>query len=122
MKTEVDQALGNVSGFYSILRLQTIAEHDLVHRSRFVRQVVDAFKLLANVVGVEHCVFGSLTQAVGTVGEDIGQRTHEHTEVAVEGAHATNGFWAVVLEPKFAIWTSCEYRARQEWLEKFLAR
>ena len=72
-------------------------------RRRLVGQLVDAFKLFADVVGVEHGVFGGLAQAVGAIGQDVGQRADEHAEVAVEHAHAADGLRAVVVEAERAV-------------------
>src|SRR3954462_11800454 len=92
-----------------------------MHRSGFVRQLVNAFKLFANVVRVEHRVFSGLAQAIWTIGEDVSQRAHEHAEVAIEGAHPSDGMRAVVLKSKLAVWTRSQHRSGEEWLQDFLA-
>ena len=71
--------------------------------ARLVRQVEDAFQLGADVVGVQHGVFGGLAQAVGAVGQDVRQRADEHAEVAVEHAHAAHGLRTVVVEAERAV-------------------
>src|SRR5690348_13771909 len=112
MKAVVDEALGDVSGPDAVLRLQAVAEDYFVHRSRLVWQLVDAFELLANVIGVQDSVFCGLAQTVRTVGKNVGKSAHKHAEVAVKGAHATNRLRAVVLEAELAVCTRRKHRRR----------
>src|SRR4051794_38574518 len=121
MEAVINEALGDVARLHPVLCLQPIAEYHLVHRSGLVRQLVNAFELLANVIGVEHRVFGGLAQAIWTIGEDVRQRAHEHTEVAIEGAHASDRMRAVVLKSELAVWTRNQYRSWEEWLQDSLA-
>ena len=101
---------------------QLVAEDHLVHARRLVRQVVVRLQLLADVIGVEHGVFGGLPQAVGTVGHDVGQRAHQHAEVAVEHAHPADGLRAVVFKAAAAPFgRSIDHRHRQKRLQDLLA-
>ena len=100
--------------------MQFVAEDDFVHGGRRVGQVVNAFQSLADVVGVEHGVFGGLAQAVGAVGQDVGERADEHSEVAVEGAHASYGLRTVVFEAQRAVWLGDDDGRGQKRLENFL--
>ena len=88
--------------FTPLRRLPLVAEDHLVHRRGLVGQLVEVFELVADVVGVEHRVFGGLAQAVGAVGQDVGQRADEHARVAVEGAHAADGLRPVVVPAQLA--------------------
>src|SRR5438445_6563094 len=117
MEAIVDQALGDVAGLYAVLCLQPIAEDHFVHRSGFVRQLVNSFELLANVVRVEHRVLGGLAQPIWTIGEDVGQRAYEHAEVAVEGADASDRMRTAVLKSKLAIRPRSQHRSGQKWLQ-----
>ena len=121
MESVIDQALGEVHGLDAILRLQFVAEDDFMHGRRRVRQVVNAFQSLADVIRVEHRVFRSLPQAVRTVGEDVGQRADEHSEVSVKGAHAADGVRAVVVEAERAVGAGDDDRCGKERLEDFFA-
>ena len=89
---------------------------------RLVGQLVIAFELLADVVGVEHRVFGGLAQAVRAVGEDIGQGADEHAEVAVEHADAANGLRPVVVEAERAVGVLRDDGRGKKWLQDFFAR
>ena len=111
----VDEALGDVAGLDTPCLLLLIAEDDLVHRWRLVRQFVVAFELFADVVGVEHGVFGGLAQAVRAVREDVGEGADEHAEVAVEHAYAADRVRAVVVEAERAVGIFADDRA---WAEK----
>ena len=68
-------------------------------RGRGIGQIVNAFEILANVVRIQHGVFGGLPQAVGAVRQNVGQRADEHAEVAVESAHPSDGLRPVIFEP-----------------------
>jgi hypothetical protein len=60
----VDEALGDVAGLDAFGGLALVAEDNLVHGGGLVGELVEVFKLGADVVGVEDGVFGGLAQAV----------------------------------------------------------
>ena len=91
MEAIVDQPFGDVAGLDTLLRLPAIAEDHLVQRGRAVGQLVHILKVLADVVSVQHRVFGGLPQAVRAIGHDVSQGADEHAEVAVEHAHPADG-------------------------------
>src|SRR5437660_6094781 len=122
MESVINQALGDIHRTHAFLRLHLVAENDFMHGWRRVRQVVGAFKALANIVRVEDGVFGGLAQSVGTVGLNIGERTHEHPEVAVKGTNTPDRMRAVVLKAERAIGMCDDHRLRQEWLDDLLDR
>src|SRR6267143_981232 len=97
-----------------------MAEDDLVHRRRLERQLVNIFKLFADVVSVEHRVFGGLAQDVAHISHDVGERANVHAEVSVESLYAANRLGSVVIQAEFAILLE-QQRDRQEWLEMLLA-
>lgn len=97
MKAVIDQALGNVAGLHAFRCLALVAENYFVHRRRLVWQFVEVFKSPADVVRIEHRVFGRLPETVGTVGEDVRKRANEHPGIPIESAHAADGVWAVEL-------------------------
>src|SRR5580765_3523031 len=98
MKAVVDQPFGDVSGPDAVLRLQPVAKDNLMHRPGLVGQFVDAVELFTNVVRIQDSIFRRLPQTIRTIGEYVGKSTDEHAEVAVEGAHASDRLWPVVLE------------------------
>src|SRR5262252_460890 len=98
MESVVDEPLGDIHRAYAFFRLQLVAEDDLVHAGRVVREIVGAFESFANVVGVENRVFSGLAKAFGSVGLNIGESTDEHPEVPVVGTHAADGMRTVVFE------------------------
>ena len=83
--------------------LHFVAEDHFVHGRRGIGQIVSAFESFADVVGVEHGIFRGLAQAVGTVRLNVGQRANEHSEVSVEGAHASHRLRTVVVEAERAV-------------------
>ena len=89
VKAVVDEPLGDIHGVHAILFLAIIAEDDFVHGRRSVGKVEYAFQVLADVIRVQHGVFGGLTKA-GTVGEDVGEGAHQHSEISAKGAHAAD--------------------------------
>ncbi len=103
-------------------RLHFVAEDDFVHGWRGIGQIVNAFQPFADVVGVEHGIFRSLPQAVGTIRLDVSQRANEHSEVTVEGTHAPHGLRTVIVKTKGSIGFRGQDRRGQEWFECFLDR
>src|SRR5579871_2229472 len=93
-----------------------------MHARRVVGKIVGALKSLADVVGIEHGVFGGLAKAVRAVGLNVGQGSDEHSEVPVESANPSDGVWAVVFETKRAVFVRNDHRFREEGLENFLDR
>ena len=119
MEAVIDEALGDVAGAHAEFGLAIVAEHHLVHVGRSVGQIEVRLELLADVDGVEHRVHGGVAQARAAVRQDVGQRAHQHAEVAVEGAHAADGVLAPVIEGPFLA-GALEARHGQERLEGLL--
>ena len=117
MEAVIDQPLGDVAGAHALLRLAVVAEHHLVHVGRFVRQVVIGLQHLADVVGVEHRIHGGVAQAVAAVRQDVGQRAHQHAEVAVERAHLADGSAAGCNRRPSCLAGAFQARDRQERLQ-----
>src|SRR5580700_692808 len=101
MKAVVDEALGDIHGVDAVAFLRGIAEDHFVHGRTRVRKIVDAFEIFADVVGVEHRIFGGLANA-GPVGEDVSQGANEHAKIAAEGFNAADGFLALEIESEAA--------------------
>src|SRR5215470_3310279 len=121
MKPVVNQPLGDIAGLHALLRLNAITEDHFVHGSALVRQVVILFQLFADVVGVEHSVFRGLAKAIGTVGHNVGERTHVHAEIAIEHPHTTDRLRTVIVETEYAVLSFNNNRLRQEGFQNFLA-
>src|ERR1700722_3001750 len=120
MESVVDQALRQVHGLDTFFRLQLVAENDFMHGRRVVGQIVSAFEPFADVVRVEHGIFGGLTQSVGTIGKNVSQGANEHSEISVEGANAAYRLRTVVFEAESAIGLGDDDRRGQERFENFL--
>src|SRR5690242_2789334 len=116
MEAVIDQALGKIHVPRAFFRLNLVAENHLVHARTGVRQIVGAFESLANVVCIEYGVFGGLAQAIGSIGQNVGQRANEHPEISVERANAADGLWTFVVEAESAVRLRDQHRLRQEWL------
>src|SRR5581483_7185508 len=116
-----NETLGNIAGLHPATRLHPIAEHDLVHGGRAIRQVINVFQFFADVVCIEDGVLGGRQQAVAAIGHDVGQRAHVHAEVPVEGAHTPDGAWPVIVESECTVGLGGENWNRQEGLEVLLA-
>ena len=121
MKAVVDEALGDVAGFDAPGRLEFVAEDHLVHGGRPVGQIVHPVQLLADVIGVEHCVFSGLPQPVRSVGQDVGQCADKHAHVAVKGANPAHGFGTVVVPVFRAVLALDQHRDGQKRLQKRFA-
>src|SRR3954467_6432504 len=121
MEPIVDEPLGNIARFYSVLCLQAVTEDHLVHRACLVRKVVDAVQLLANVIRIENRVFRCLSQPIGPVSKDVSQGAHEHAKVAVERPHPPDRLRTVVLEPELAVGAGGQNRSGQKTFDELLA-
>ena len=88
VEAEIHQPLGNVQCVDVGGILPAAFGHEFVHANAVVRDVVDILQAHAQVVGVEHGVFGHLPQAACTQHHDIGKRLHHHAKVPVEGLDA----------------------------------
>src|SRR4030095_12512323 len=86
MKSIVDQPLGDIHGVHAVALLDGVAEDNFVHGGQGVGQIEKAFEASADVVCVEHSVFGGLPHA-GAVGENVGERADEHAKVSSERAN-----------------------------------
>eukprot|EP01035_Chromulina_nebulosa_P064146 gene64146-87740_t len=66
------------------------AERRLMHARATMRKgrLKHVLKTAQDIIGVQHCVFGDLTQAIGTMRHDVGQSAREHAHLAMEGNHA----------------------------------
>src|SRR3974377_1182652 len=67
-----------------------------------IGQVVDAFELAHDIVGIEHSRLGSTTQSSGTQGSNIGVRSDHHAEAGSEGPHLPYGFWPMEFEAELS--------------------
>src|ERR1700676_968977 len=94
MKAVIDQALGEVHRVHAVLFLTRVAEDDFVHGWQGIRQIVNAFEILADVSGVEDRVLGGLADS-RTVGKDVSERADEYAKISCECFYAANGFRAV---------------------------
>src|SRR5215831_8026207 len=103
MKSVVDEPLRDIHGAHAFFRLQFVAEDDLVHARRVIRQIVCAFESFANVVGVQNGVFGGLAKTVRAVRLNVGEGADEHPKVSVESAHTPDRMWTVVFETESAV-------------------
>jgi hypothetical protein len=120
MEAIIDQAFGNVHGADAFLGLQLVAENYLVHAGGRVRQVVRPFQSLADVVGVEHGVFGRLPQTVRAVSEDVCQGANEHAKISVEGAHPAYRLGPLVFKSQSSIRFRNQHRFGQERFKELL--
>ncbi len=118
MEAVVDQALGDVHRVHAVLFLPRIAENHFVHRGQIERQVVHVLELLANVIRVQDRVFRGLADA-RAVGQRVGERAHQHSEISAERAHPANGFWLVIFERQVPVLFDQDGN-RQIRLENFL--
>ena len=103
MESVVNQPLGDVSCLHAFFGLQFVAKYHFVHGRRRVGEIVSALHSFANVIGVEHGIFGGLAQAIRAIGENVGQSADEHSEVAVKGTHAADRQRSVVFKGQRAI-------------------
>ena len=90
-----------------------------MHRGQGIRQFVHAFQMLANVICIEHRVFGGLPHP-RAVRQDVRQRAHQHAEVAAEGLHSANRFPPHRLQRETAIFFFHQNRHGAERLENLL--
>src|SRR5580692_3154189 len=112
MEPVIDEPFREVHGLDAFFRLQLVAENDFMHGGRVVGKIESSFKFFADVVRVEHRIFGGLPQTVGTVGINVCEGADEHAEVSVEGAYASDRLRTVVFEAQRAIWLSDDNRRR----------
>ncbi len=119
MKAVVDQALGDVHGVDAVLFLMRVAEDDFVHGGQGIGEIVDAFEMLADVIGVEHGVFGGLPDA-GTVREDVGEGAHQDAEISGESLYAADGIGAHGLKSETAAVFLDKNRNGAKRLKEFL--
>src|SRR5262249_2839981 len=84
------EALGDVHRVDAVASLNGVAENDFVHGRQGIGQVENAFEMFADVVGIEHGIFGCLADA-RAVGEDVGERADKDAEVSAEGADLADG-------------------------------
>jgi len=54
-------------------------------------------EFLADVDRVQHRIHRGVAQSGSSVRQDVGERAHQHAEVAVEGADAADGVLALVV-------------------------
>ena len=92
----VDQRLGDVERFDTLGR-ERIREQRFVHAIALEGRRHHGFQAGLDVIGVEDCVFGGLFEAVGAMAQHIGQRTHEHAHLAMEGSEAAKGVLALAI-------------------------
>ena len=120
MESVIDQALGDVHRAHAFFQLPSVAENHFVHGRRGVREIVDSFEALSDVVCVENRVFRGLPQAIGAIRLNISQRAHEHSKVAVESAYPSHRLRTVALKRQSAVRFGDHHRRRQERLQAFL--
>jgi hypothetical protein len=77
--------------------LARVAENDFVHRGEIIGEIEIRLEIFANVIGVEHGVFGGLADT-WSVSQRVSQRAQQHAEISGEGAHASYGFRAIMIE------------------------
>src|SRR5712671_6242557 len=119
MESVVDQSLGDVHGADAILFLVCVAEYHFVHGGQGIRQIVNAFQMLADVVGVEHRVLRGLPDA-GTIRQNVGERAHQHSEISGERFYATDGIRPHRFEAKPAAFLFHKDWNRAKRLQDFL--
>ena len=93
-----------------------------MHAGRRVGQIVGAFEAFTNVVRVEHGVFRGLAQAVGTIRLDVGEGADEHSEITIEGTHASYRLRSIIVEAQRTVWLGDDNGTRQERLQFILDR
>ena len=92
MEAVVEQPLGDVEGPHPMLALLTSSgEHELMHASAVVGQVVSGPETLLQIVRGKHRLLGDLAQSVCADSTDVRVSTHEHREVAVEAPDPADG-------------------------------
>src|SRR5947207_4225263 len=121
METIINETLGNVASLYSFLRLNAVAEDYFVHGRALIRQLVNLFEFLADVIGIKDGIFSGLPQAIKAVGHDVSQRANMHAEIAIEHPHSPYRFRTVVIKSQGTVRLFNNHRLRQEWLQHFLA-
>src|SRR5712672_857483 len=121
MEPVVDQSLGDVHGADAILFLVCVAEDHFVHGGQGIREIVNAFQMLADVVGVEHRILGGLPDA-GTIRQNVSEGAHQHSEISGERFYATDGIRPHRLEAKPAAFLFHKDRNRAKRLQDFLHR
>ena len=89
-------------GFSKIERGDACVLEPLIIKQRFVhaglvakRQRQHIGKAGLDVIGVQNSIFRRLTDAIGPVGQHVGQRPHEHAHLALERRHAAERFQAL---------------------------
>src|SRR5579864_5820699 len=102
MESIIDETLGDVHRVYAMLFLACVAENDFVHRRQVVRQIVEVFEMLTDVIRIEYGVFGGLTDS-RAVGQRVGKRAEQDAKVATIGANASDGLRAIEVERELAV-------------------
>src|SRR5260370_18546279 len=74
-----------------------VAEDNFMHRGQGIRQIVNAFQMFANVIGVEHRVLGGLPDP-GDIRKDVSERAQQYTEISRESLDPTDRIRADRLE------------------------
>ena len=119
MEAVIDQPLGQIACADAELGLAFVAEHDLVHIRRGVRQVEIRLELFADIDRIQHRIHRGVAQSGAAMRQDVSQGSHQHAEVAVERAHAADGALALEIPRPLAA-DLLQSRRRQEGLERFL--
>ena len=92
MDAVIQKGLGDIHGGYILVMLHLLQTHDkLMHAGLVIGHVIDIRQLHPHIVGIQHCIAGSLRDALLSKGQDIGQCLNHHQEVAVEHLHIPKG-------------------------------
>ena len=93
----VDHRLGEVEGGDARVLEEAVIEQHLVHAGALAEgQAHQVLQANADIVRVQHRIFGRQTQPVRAVAQHVGQRPDEHAHLAVEGRHAAKRLLAIL--------------------------
>ena len=114
MEAVVNQALCDVHRVHAVLLLDGVAKDNFVHGRQRIREREDTLEMLANVVRIQHGVFGCLADA-RTVRKNVRERAHQHAEVAGERLDSPDRVRPVLFERQLS---ACFLDKNRDWPER----